>query len=142
MGAVMVQRLVCSIAPVEAILRLARHVPVFPCRRAPEEVDLHGQRRLRKEKSPLTEHGLRDASQDAQRIRAWWARWPDALVGVPTGSASKLVVIDFDQHKADEAANEWICEHADVLCATRTHGTLNGGRHYLFKLPEGAEYRN
>lgn len=142
MAAVMAQRLVCSIAPVEAILRLAKHVPVFPCRRSPEEVEVRGERQLRKEKSPLTEHGLRDASQDAQRIRAWWARWPDALVGVPTGSMSGLVVIDFDQHKADTAANDWVLEHSDVLCGTRTHSTLNGGHHYLFRLPDGTEYRN
>jgi len=142
MAAVIAERLVCSIAPVEAILRLAARVPVFPCRRTPEEVTVRGERKLMKEKSPLTLHGLRDASQDAKQIRAWWARWPDALVGVPTGSVSRFVVIDFDQQKADAAANDWIMDHTEELCATRTHGTLNGGRHYLFRMPEGAEYRN
>lgn len=140
--AAVAERLVCSIAPVEAVLRLAKHVPVFPCRRTPEEVTVQGKRRLMKEKSPFTTHGLRDASQDAQQIRAWWARNPDALVGVPTGAITRLLVVDYDQQKADTAANDWILEHTEELCATRVHGTLNGGRHYLFQIPAGSEYRN
>lgn len=136
------ERLMCTVAPVEAILRLAERLPVFPCRRLPEEITVRGERKLLKEKSPLTERGFRDATQDAQRIRAWWNRWPDALVGVPTGTQTGLLVIDFDQHKADGAANDWITEHSGELIATRVHATLNGGRHYLFKLPKEGEYRN
>lgn len=142
MNAAIAERLLCSIAPVEAVLRLAKHVPIFPCRRAPEEITVNGERRLMKEKSPLTTHGLRDATQDTQRIRAWWARFPDALVGVPTGSITRLLVVDYDQQKADAHADEWIREHSPELCATRVHGTLNGGRHYLFRIPADCEYRN
>ncbi len=29
-------------------------------------------------------------------IRAWWRRWPDANVGIRTGSVSSLVVVDVD----------------------------------------------
>lgn len=142
MAAVTADRLVCSVAPVEAVLRLAARVPVFPCRRNPEEVAVRGERKIAKAKSPLTVHGLRDASQDPAQIRAWWARWPDALVGVPTGQGTGLVVIDYDAHKADASANDWILEHSEQLLATRTHATLSGGRHYLFRAPAGVEYRN
>lgn len=140
--AVAADRLVCSVAPVEAILRVAAKVPVFPCRRSPEEVTVRGERKLAKAKSPYTMNGLKDATQDPARIRAWWSQWPDALVGVPTGTVTNLVVIDYDAHKADEAANDWILEHTDLLMATRTHSTLSGGRHYLFRSPAGVEYRN
>jgi hypothetical protein len=44
-------------------------------------------------KHPRTRHGLRDASTDPDRIRGWWAAWPDANVGVATGW---LVVVDVD----------------------------------------------
>jgi len=132
-----VTQLVAGITPVEAIVRLAQKLPVFPCRRSAEEVVVDGRVRLRKPKSPLTERGFHDATQDADQIRAWWRRWPDALVGVPTGSKTGLVVIDYDTHKADDIAQAWISEHAELLMATRTHGTLSGGRHYLFKVPPG-----
>jgi Bifunctional DNA primase/polymerase, N-terminal len=44
-------------------------------------------------KHPRSRHGLCDASTNAARVRAWWAAWPDANVGVATG---QLVVVDVD----------------------------------------------
>lgn len=130
----------CCVAPIEDVVRLARSYPVFPCRRHPEWITAGGRKRLLKPKSPLTLHGFQDATQDPDQIRAWWRRWPDALVGVPTGARTGLLVVDFDSHKADEAAREWINEHTDWLLQTRSHKTLNGGRHYLYGLPPGALY--
>lgn len=138
----MANPLVCSIAPVEAILRVASQFAVFPCRRSAEEVMVRGERKLFKPKTPLALHGFKDASQDADQIRAWWNARPDALVGVPTGNKSRLIVIDYDIQKADSAANDWLAEHSIELLATRSHGTLSGGRHYLFRAPIGHEYRN
>jgi hypothetical protein len=46
---------------------------------------------------PLTTHGYLDASLDPERIRNWWNRWPRALIGVPTGAASGVVVLDIDR---------------------------------------------
>src|SRR5690606_16591863 len=47
-------------------------------------------------KAPLTPHGFRDASTDPEQISAWWQRWPDALVAVPTGRQSGILVVDID----------------------------------------------
>jgi Bifunctional DNA primase/polymerase, N-terminal len=44
-------------------------------------------------KHPRSRHGLRDATADAAQIRAWWATWPNANVGVATG---RLVIVDVD----------------------------------------------
>jgi len=132
---------VCSIVPVEAIVRLARDYPVFPCRRDAAEIVVGGKRKLIKPKSPLTPHGFEDASRDPDRIRAWWREHPEALVGVPTGTATNLIVIDYDEYKAEAPAKEWIAEHSDALLATRSHATLGGGRHYLFRVAGGIEYR-
>ena len=53
-------------------------------------------------KHPRTAHGVRDATTDEGRIRAWWARWPDANVAVPTGAsgatgAGTFVALDLDR---------------------------------------------
>lgn len=132
--------LVASLAPIEAIVRLAQRYPVFPCRRVAEEITVDGRARLLKPKSPLTPRGFFDATQDPDQIRAWWRRWPDALVGVPTGAATGLLVVDFDADKADEAARLWVESNTNWLLQTRSHATVSGGRHYLFRPPSGQHY--
>jgi Bifunctional DNA primase/polymerase, N-terminal len=96
--------------------RLARDdLAVFPC-----ECDT---------KKPLTKHGFKDASTNPNHIANWWWRWPDALIGVPTGD--RFVVLDLDlQHRE---AREWFETNKDRLLATRTHHTRSGGRHLLFR---------
>ena len=41
-------------------------------------------------------HGFKDATLDADTIRAWWTDHPDANVGIVTGRASGLLVVDID----------------------------------------------
>ncbi|NJL26397.1 MAG: DNA primase [Thermoanaerobaculia bacterium] len=49
-------------------------------------------------KEPLTPHGVKDATSGAAVIQSWWARWPDANIGlaIPPG----LVVLDIDSADA------------------------------------------
>jgi hypothetical protein len=131
-----------EIPPVEAIVRLAQRLPVFPCRRSPEERMFKGKPKLYNAKSPLTQNGLHDATQDPEQIRAWWRQWPDALVGVPTGTITGLFVLDYDVHKADAAANTWMAENTELLLTTRSHETVSGGRHYFYRIPAAAQYRS
>lgn len=49
-------------------------------------------------KHPLTEHGLKDATVDADVIRSWWQRWPKANIGLRTGIA--FDALDIDSHAA------------------------------------------
>lgn len=71
----------------EAAARFAASgVPAFPC--------VPGGKR------PLVEHGFHDASTDAGQVAAWWRRWPGANIGVPTGQASGVEVVDVDRKAA------------------------------------------
>ena len=68
----------------QAAARLAAAgVPVFPC--------------VPGEKRPLTRHGFHEASVDLAQVVAWWHRWPSANIGVPTGTASGVDVVDVDR---------------------------------------------
>lgn len=62
----------------------AAGVPVFPC--------LPGGKR------PMVEHGLLDATTDPGQVEAWWRQTPTANIGLPTGAASGVVVVDVDVH--------------------------------------------
>lgn len=39
----------------------------------------------------------RCATTDPETIRAWWKRWPLAMIGMPTGEPSGIVVLDIDR---------------------------------------------
>lgn len=86
-------------------------------------------------KVPLTEHGLDDATTDVMTIETWWARWPNANVGVRTGP---IVVVDEDTEDALVHLAERLGETIPVTRIART-GT---GRHYYFLPPEGIPIRN
>ena len=64
-----------------ALALAAIGIPVFPCREKAETVN----GKLRKEKSPATKNGFKDASTDASQIRLWWKCRPYALVGIYFG---------------------------------------------------------
>jgi hypothetical protein len=130
-----------GVAAIEAVLRLAHHLPVFPCRRNESQFIKDGRPVVAKAKSPHIPEGFLKASQDESQIRAWWKRWPDALVGVPMGQITGLVAIDYDPGKHTEDTGEWVEAHADALMAARVHGTLRNGLHYLYRLPAGQRYR-
>jgi len=104
-------------APTKSMaLRLAeRGCPVFPCRND--------------NKAPLTQNGFKDASINPDVAAKWWSRWPDALIGVPTGE--KFVVLDLDLQHPE--AQRWYAENCGRLPLTRKHATRSGGRHLLFQ---------
>ena len=90
-------------------------LPVFPCR---------------PDKKPYTEHGFKDATTNLDTIEEWWRRWPDALIGVPTGKPSNIIVLD-----VDPAGIPWYTEHSADLGAGRIHRTRRDGYHLLYRQP-------
>jgi hypothetical protein len=112
-------------SPLDAALRYAaRGWPVFPCRSTEP-----GRKR------PLTPNGFHDATTDLERIRAWWETWPDALIGVPTGSAIGAVVLDIDVK--DDLANgfDTLEDLGRLLLDTPMAHTASGGLHVYFTQP-------
>src|SRR5690348_15514770 len=54
-------------------------------------------------KHPRTEHGFKDASTDAAKIRQWWTRWPSANIGY---AVTGHVVIDIDGEEGSRVLAE------------------------------------
>src|SRR5665647_1987583 len=59
------------------------------------------------EKKPYVRWGkYREKLPTAQEIRAWWSKWPEANIGIITGSISGLFVLDVDSQEARDFAIE------------------------------------
>lgn len=73
----------------------------------------------------------------ADDVREWFARWPNAGVGVVTGAVSGLVVLDVDpRHGGDDSLAA--LEHAHgPLPETVEAVSGGGGRHLYFAHPHG-----
>ncbi len=73
----------------------------------------------------------------AAEVERWFARWPDANLGIVTGAISGLVVLDVDpKHGGDESFAKLEARHGTV---PRTVESLTGGggRHLFFGHPGG-----
>jgi hypothetical protein len=51
-------------------------------------------------KHPRTPNGFKAATTDHHQIARWWGQWPDANIGIATGEASNLAVVDLDSQDA------------------------------------------
>lgn len=88
-----------------------RAVPIFPC----------------KEKRPCTPRSFYSAVSDSEGIANLWAAWFGPQVGIPTGAASGLDVLDVDP---DGLA--WLAEHQHRIPRTFTVETPRG-LHFYFR---------
>lgn len=76
-------------------------------------------------------HGHLDATSDPDLIRAWWRRWPHAMIGAPV--PARLLVIDVDPRNGGTI--ETLGALPDTLTAWSGRG--DGGRHLYFLRPAG-----
>ena len=111
-----------SLTVLDAALKYAAAgLPVFPCRNAPGKPG---------HKAPLTPHGYKDATIDAEKIKAWWAKNPGALIGLPTGAITGIAVLDIDVKNGKDgfaAVPGW-----EKMTTLRSH-TASGGAHLFFR---------
>jgi len=90
-------------------------------------------------KHPLTRHGLTDATTNPEIICGWWERWPEANLGVRTGSTSGLVVLDVDGDAGNDSLKK-LTDQFGPLPATTLSKTRRG-KHFLFQYPKGVEVK-
>lgn len=76
-------------------------------------------------KHPRVMHGLKEATLDAGQVRSWWSMWPDANIGVVTGSG--LMVLDVDPRHDGTTVG---LELPDTLRSV----TPRGGEHWYFRV--------
>jgi hypothetical protein len=99
--------------------------PVFPCHEA-------GPQRKR----PYVARGFHGASRDPAIIGRWWRQWPGALIAVPTGEASGIVVLDIDVKDPRAHGFDTLEDLGIILPETPMTHTASDGLHCLFANPE------
>lgn len=102
-------------------LEVAEEYPVFPC----------GDN-----KAPIVAGGFKAATQDPDEVERMFSLPAAALIGVPTGNASGLAVIDVDIRDG-KAGKEWVEKNAEMLGNTRKVQTMSGGWHFYYKHEDG-----
>ncbi len=87
-------------------------------------------------KHPRIKDWLGKASINEDVIKGWWFEWPNSNVGIVTGRASNLLVLDVDpRHSGDKSLIALEAEFG-VLPTTLKCATGGGGAHYYFDLPD------
>lgn len=93
----------------------------------------------------LVYNGLHGASKFPAQIDKWWWTRPEANIGIRTGAASNLVVIDIDDkaHEGRDGSQTWrrlLAAHADGMAPDTVEAiTGSGGRHLYFLAPDGID---
>ena len=118
--------------PADAACELARRgAPIFPCDPA--------------SKKPLLNNGFHGATNKFSTVEGWFrksVKYRGALIGLVTGQASGIVVLDIDTtqtHESDGFASLRRLEEAGFIIppgCPRVQ-TAGGGLHYYFASPPG-----
>jgi Bifunctional DNA primase/polymerase, N-terminal len=77
----------------------------------------------------LVPHGVKDASSDPAVIADWWARYPQANVGLATGF--KFDVLDVDGHEGAVWLHRYAGEHGLAVEAPLVRSGSGGWHYYL-----------
>lgn len=87
-------------------------------------------------KVPIVAHGYKDATTDEQIIREWFERWPNANIGIATGSISGILVVDVDPRNGGEESLQKLkslLAKADGKVGTPVAHTGGGGFHIYYR---------
>ena len=106
-------------------LEVGEDYPVFPC-------DI--------KKRPVCQGGFKAATQDPDEIERLFSINGAALIGIPTGEASGVSVIDIDVRDGKQG-KQWVTENAELLGQTKVAETQSGGWHYYYRHSDGIRNR-
>lgn len=95
-------------------------------------------------KTPHISGGFKAASKDREQICSWWADWPNALIGMPTGKQNGFFVLDVDikpdkngvPAKGEESLAALENKYGKLPDTVETR-TMSGGRHLYFRHVDG-----
>lgn len=99
---------------------------VFPCKR---------------DKTPMTPNGFKNASSDTEQIKVWWTEHPEASIGLVCGEEAGVWVLDIDLKSNGPGSLEKLTEKHGPLPETLHQKTGGGGSQYFWKW-NGREIRN
>jgi hypothetical protein len=116
-----------KMTPLDAAMRYAGKLgwPVFP----------------RNGRVPWTKHGWKDASREPGQITEWWRQHPEALIAMPTGAVSGVIVLDIDRKNGKDGFDTLEAIGKSVMPETPLTHTPSGGVHVYFAVRPGVEIR-
>jgi Bifunctional DNA primase/polymerase, N-terminal/Primase C terminal 1 (PriCT-1) len=107
-----------------AALELAeKGLAVFPCQP--------------RAKAPACDAGLHAATTDPERINRWWQAFPDLNIGIATGAASRVFVLDIDGDDGEASLRKLEGEHSalpptvEVITGKGRHCYFQFGKHKI-----------
>lgn len=119
--------------------------PVFPCKPTPDKAKGSKMPLVAgADKDPLTGVEIKKtgghwrATTDEAVIREWWRKNPDALIGLPSGFRTNLLVIDLDPdgESVEEVEARLVGKVGDLGNPPRIR-TQSGGNHLWYAMPDG-----
>lgn len=84
----------------------------------------------------LVPRGMLDATTDSERIKTWWARHPQAGIGIALAQ-SGLVAVDVDPRNGGAETFEALQAQHGSLRSDVMAFTGGGGEHHVFLVPHG-----
>lgn len=94
-------------------------------------------------KHPRISGGCKNATKEKHQIRRWWAKWPDANIGIATGKKSDFFVMDIDPKNGGDESLKYILQNSsEHPPQTMVVATGGGGFHYYFDMPAGFDVKN
>lgn len=101
---------------------------------------------------PKIKEWQHEATIDPSIITQWWSKWPNANIGIATGEESGIFALDVDGPKhgtneakgidGNESLKDLLDDHGGSIPDTVEAITPTGGRHILFKYPQGSVVPN
>ena len=123
----------------ESALEYARNgMPVFPVHTPTDEggCSCNNSKCSSVGKHPRIKNGHKSATTNERLIKFFWKKWPDANIGLVTGSKSEFFVLD-----VDDGGEEELSKHPSLPESVESI-TGGGWRHVLFAIPKGKTIKN
>lgn len=96
-------------------------------------------------KTPITAHGVKDATQLPATVKEYWRKYPNANIGL---SCDGLLVLDYDGKAGAESKRQLITKHGELprTWVIKTGGGTHAepkeqGEHYVYKVPTDLNIR-